>query len=179
VDASPTDFPSHLNLANAYYGMRSWARAQREYEAALQLIPQISIANTGSERPYVKYLIARAQHELRMYDKAVSTLDEALNLRPDFYWAQRLLAAAYSGQEQWRAAEEALRSALKSAPPDDFEKLADTHAHLGEVYEVQGRFHEAIAEYSVAQSYSPACLKATDGLRRLSAQEKRSAAVTQ
>lgn len=172
VEAAPTDFPSHLNLANAYYGMRSWARAQREYESALQLIPQISIANTGSERPYVKYLIARAQHELRMYDKAVTTLSETLSLRPDFYWAQRLLAASYSGLEQWRAAEEALRSALKSAPPDDFEKLADTHAHLGEVFEVQGRVHEAIAEYRVALSYSPACLKASDGLRRLSTQEK-------
>ena len=138
TEAAPKDFTSYLNLGNAFYGLRSWARAQREYNRALELVPQTSISNTGSQRPYIKYLVARTQHELSMDEQAVQTLSDVLNLRTDFYEAQRLLGAAYSGQKQWQAAEEALKEALKSAPPDDVEKLASTHSHLGEIYEVQG-----------------------------------------
>ncbi len=173
IEVAPKDFQSYINLGNALYGLRSWARAQAEYVRALNLIPQTSIANTGSQRPYVLYLIARTQHERGLYEQSVSTLGEALNRRTDFYDAQRLLAASYSGLRQWRAAEEALRAALKSAPRDSADKLAGTHAHLGQVYEVQGRLQEAVAEYLIAQAKNPKNIQAADGLRRLAIGDRR------
>ncbi len=175
IDAAPNDFQSYVNLGNALYGLRSWGRAQAEYARALELIPRASIANTGSQRPYVMYLIARTQHEQKAYDRAIATLGEVLEQRTDFYEAQRLLAASYSGQAKWRAAEEALQAALKSAPPDDARRQADTRAHLGQVYEVQGRPHEAIAQYRIALSQYPANIEAADGLQRLSWQVTKTA----
>lgn len=173
IETAPKDFQSYLNLGNALYGLRSWGRAQREYNRALELVPQSSVSNTGSQRPYVKYLIARTQHELGDYQLAVNTLSEALSLRTDFYDAQRLLAASYSGLRQWRAAEESLKGAIKSAASDDVEKQASSHTHLGELYEVGGRYHEAMAEYRTALSYSPDYLRAQEGVRRLTWQEKK------
>lgn len=179
IKVAPKDFQSYVNLGNALYGLRSWGRAQAEYIRALELIPQSSIANTGSQRPYILYLIARTQHERKLYERAISTLGEALKLRTDFYDAQRLLAASYSGVLKWRAAEEALRAALKSAPRGNLEEIASTHAHLGQVYEVQGRFHEAIAEYRIALAKYPGNMQAADGIRRLSWHEKRAGGVAE
>jgi len=173
IEVAPKDFQSYVNLGNALYGLRSWGRAQGEYSRALELIPRSTVANTGSQRPYVMYLIARTQHEQKNYELAIDTLGEVLDQRTDFYEAQRLLAASYSGLAKWRAAEEALQGALKSAPPDDSRKQADTRAHLGQVYEVQGRSHEAIAQYRIALSQYPANIEAADGLQRLAWQLSR------
>lgn len=175
IDIAPDDFESYMNLGNALFGMHSWGRAEREYGRALELIPQTSVANTGSQRPYVLYLIARTQHEQGDYDRAIKTLGDALQLRTDFYEALRLLAAAYAGKTQWRAAEEALRGALRVLSPDNLTRLSSTHAHLGQLYEIQGRAHEAIAEYRLSLAASRGNLAAQDGLRRLLAQEKRTA----
>ncbi len=173
IDTAPRDFQSYVNLGNALYGLQSWGRAEREYMRALELLPKSSIANTTSQRPYVLFLIARTRQERKMYEKTVEILNEALKLRTDFYEAQRLLAAAYSGMEDWRAAEEALKGALKNAPKDIPSKIADTHAHLAQVYEVQGRLHEAMAHYRIAVATYPNNMEAKYGLERLSAQEKR------
>jgi len=178
VDVAPKSFRSYLNRGNAFYGLQSWGRAQREYAQALQLIPQSSIANTNNERPYVLFLIARTQHQRKLYEKAIETLGEALKLRTDFYEAQRLLASCYSGLQQWRAAEEALRAALETVPETSPEKVANAHAHLGQVYEIEGRLHEAIAEYRIALATYPKNLEARYGLERLTSQEKRGTAVT-
>jgi tetratricopeptide (TPR) repeat protein len=172
IAVAPKDFESYMNLGNALYGMRSWGRAEREYERALNLIPETSVANTGSQRPYVLFLIARAQHEQGNYEKAVATLGKALQMRTDFYEALRLLAASYAGQSKWRAAEEALQGALRVLSPDNLTRVSSTHAHLGQVYEIQGRSHEAVAEYRQALAASAGNLAATDGLRRLLAQER-------
>lgn len=173
IKVAPRDAQSFVNLGNALYGLRSWGRAQAEYDRALALIPETSIANIGNQRPYILYLIALTQHQRKSYERAVTTLGEALKLRTDFYDAYRLLAAAHGGLLQWRAAEEALRSALASAPRDDLGKIAATHAHLGEVYEVQGRYHEAIAEYRIALARDPNNIQAQDGLLRLAIHERR------
>ena len=62
-----------------------------------------------------------------------------------------------------------------SPAPGDLQKLASTHAHLGQVFEVQGRFHAAIAQYTIALSKYPGSIEAADGLQRLGTQERRSA----
>lgn len=175
IKVAPRDAQSFINLGNALYGLRSWGRAQAEYDRALELIPETTIANIATQRPYVLYLIALTQHQRKSHERAIKTLGEALKLRTDFYDAYRLLAAAHGGLEQWRAAQEALRSALMSAPREDLGKLAATHAHLGEVYEVQGRFHEAVAEYRLALAKDPNNIQAQDGLLRLAIHERRAA----
>ncbi len=165
IKVAPKDFQSYLNLGNSLYGLHSWDAAQREYAKALALIPQTSVANTGSQRPYLLYLIARTQHEQKMYDRAIETLGQALKLRTYYYDAERLLAACYAGRGEWRAAQEALQACLKNAPND--RELARTHAQLGQVYEVQAQFQEAIVEYRMALAKDRGNVEANDGLQRL------------
>ncbi|MBP8951697.1 MAG: tetratricopeptide repeat protein, partial [Armatimonadetes bacterium] len=81
--------------------------------------------------------------------------------------------ASYAGLEQWTASEEALKAALKNAPKADAVTLANIHAQLAQVYEVQGRFHEASAEYRIALAKDPDNIAAKYGLQRLLVQEKR------
>jgi len=171
IEIAPRDFQSYVNHGNALYGLRSFSLAAREYVRALELLPKTTIANTNSQRPYVLYLIARTQHERKPHEKAIETLNQALEIRTDFYDAQRLLAASYSGLEKWRAAEEALKAALKSVPPEDAEDVASTHAHLGEVYEIQGELHNAIAHYQIALATDKGNIEAKYGLIRLASHE--------
>lgn len=175
IEMAPDDHTAYINLGNALYAIQSWSRAEREYTRALDLLPVSSVANTSSQRPYVLYLIARTRHERKSYEQAIEILKEALVLRTDFCDAYRLLAASYSGLEQWRAAEEALQSALETAPKDDPLTLGHIHAHLGQVYEIQGRFHEAAAQYRIGCARDPNNVAAKYGLQRLLAQEKRGA----
>ncbi|NSW58403.1 MAG: tetratricopeptide repeat protein [Armatimonadetes bacterium] len=173
IETAPKDYRSYLNLGNALFALQSWGRAEGEYVRALELLPKSSVANTTSQRPYVLYLIGRARHERKAYEKTIEILNEALELRTDFADAYRLLAASYAGLEQWAASEEALKAALKNAPKADAVTLANIHAQLAQVYEVQGRFHEASAEYRIALAKDPDNIAAKYGLQRLLVQEKR------
>jgi tetratricopeptide (TPR) repeat protein len=165
IAADPKRWDSYVNLGLAFYQMESWFRARREFRSGLDLIPKATIANTGQQQAYLYYLIARTYHATGMFDQEVEALNEALGRYPTHLDTLRQLALAYEAQQKYRAAEQALQNALNisSGPADD----ASLNVQLAQMYEREGKPHEAIAAYSSALKADPNSAAAQSGLSRL------------
>lgn len=165
IAADPKRWESYVNLGLAFFQMESWYRARREFRSGLDLIPTAVIANTAQQQAYLYYLIARTYHATGMFDQEVEALNEALGRVPTHLDTLKQLALAYEAQRKFRAAEQTLQNALDiaTAPSDD----AAINVQLGEMYEREGKPHEAIAVYSAALKADPNSASAQDGLARL------------
>jgi len=165
IQANDKLHQSYTNLANTFFQMQSWYRARREYRNALERIPDVQIANTAYQRAYILYLIGITYHETMMYDQEVDVLNKALVLDPSYIDALRQLGRAYEAKGDYRAAEQALRSALDAASDDLTE--ADIYAQLGQMYERQGNVHKAVGAYTAALNLDPNNLVARQTLESL------------
>lgn len=145
VAADPTKHQFYTNLGNTYFQMASWGRARQEYERALDIIPNSTVANTAFQRSYLLYLVARTHHYQRQYHQEVEALNKALTLDPAYLDALLQLADAYIELRQYRAAETDLRLALNKSPDDEMD--ARIHTQLGRLFEREGEVHKAIAHY--------------------------------
>lgn len=70
-------------------------------------------------------------------DEAITHLQKAISIHPNFYEAQFLLGQLYMDRSQWEKAEDALRSALKVNP-----KSVQAMVSLGEFYRRQKKYGE-------------------------------------
>ncbi len=167
IEAQPTRPDAYLELGNAYYQMESWYRARHEYLKALERIPDAIIANTAEDRARVNFLIAYTYHHSNMYDKEIDYLNEALALQPAYIDALRQIARAYEANNQHRAAEVALQTALEGSPDETVD--GQIYVQLGQMYERKGRPHDAIAAYTAALNADDTNYEAQEGLKRLGA----------
>lgn len=165
IAADAKRWDSYVNLGLAFYQMESWYRARREFRSALDLIPTATIANTSQQQAYLYYLIARTYHATAMYDQEVEALNEALGRYPTHIDTLKQLALAYEAQRKFRAAEKVVQDALNisTGAADD----ASLNVQLAEMYEREGRPHEAIAAYSAALKADPNSAAAQLGCARL------------
>ncbi len=167
IEAEPTRPDAYLELGNAYFQMESWYRARHEYMKALERIPDAIIANTAQDRAHVNFLIAYTYHHGNMYDKEIDYLNEALALQPAYVDALRQIARAYEADDQYRAAEVALQTALEGSPDETVD--GQIYVQLGQMYERKGRPHDAIAAYTAALNADDTNYEAQQGLKRLGA----------
>lgn len=86
VRQSPQFYEVHLNLANVYDDMRQYERADREYEAALELAP-----TAAGKREEVRYNIAVSLFRRDRIPEAQELLESVLEERPDHGDARELL----------------------------------------------------------------------------------------
>jgi len=163
---NPEHSQSHMNLGNAFFQMRSWYRARRQYNKALEYIPQAQLAKTAYQRAYIYYMIGLSYHETGNYEQEIAALNQALSLDPGYFAAYRQMGRAYLARDEYRAARRVLEIAIQNAPTD--EQVADVHVQIGEVLETQGNVHEAIAAYSAALGIDPTNTLASSALVRLS-----------
>jgi len=163
---NPEHAQSHTNLGNAFFQTESWYRARRQYKQALEHIPEPRIARTASQRAYMYFMIGLCYHETEDYGQEIKSLNQALALDPTYFSAYRQLGRAYLGQGEYRAARRVLEIATQNAPTDA--QIADVHIQIGEVYEVQGDTHKAVAAYSAALEIDPNNPVAASALARLS-----------
>ncbi len=163
---NPEHGQSHVNLGNAFFQMGSWYRARRQYNKALEYIPKAQLAKTAYQRAYMYYMIALSYHETGNYEQETTALNQALSLDPTYFAAYRQMGRAYLSRREYRAAHRVLEIAIQNAPTD--EQIADVHVQIGEVLEIQGSVHEAIAAYSAALAADPANALASSALVRLS-----------
>ncbi len=162
----PDHAQSHVNLGNAFFQMGSWYRARRQYNKALEYIPQAQLAKTAYQRAYICYMIALSYHETANYEQEIVALNQALSLDPNYFAAYRQMGRAYLARREYRAARRVLEIAIQNASTD--EQIADVHVQIGEVLETQGNVHEAITAYSAALAADPANALASSALVRLS-----------
>ncbi|MGD9497990.1 MAG: tetratricopeptide repeat protein [Armatimonadota bacterium] len=165
IEADPTLHQPYTNLGNTFFQMGSWHRARAQYEAALKRIPEPAIANTAFQRSYLYYLIGRTYHHAGMYEREIEALNQALALDAAYLDALLQLASAYSELKQYRAADQALRSALSVSP--GAEEDAEIYVQMGRLYEREGRPYEAITAYGAALSAQSDNIEAREALQRL------------
>ena len=165
--ADPTKPQSYTNLGNTYFQMMSWYRARLEYRNALKRTPEAAIARTAIQRSYLNYLIGATHYETGSYQMAVDAFNEALSLDPSYFDALRALSRAYQAMKNYRAAERALKTALQKPPSES--AAAEVQCQLGEMYEQEGRAHEAIAAFGGALVLDPSNVSAQEGLQRIHA----------
>jgi tetratricopeptide (TPR) repeat protein len=165
--ADPTRPQSYTNLGNTYYQMMSWFRARLEYRNALKRTPEAAIARTAIQRSYLNFLIGATHYETGSYQSAVDSFNEALSLDPSYFDALRALSRSYQALKNYRAAERALKTALQKPPTDA--AAAEVQCQMGEMYEQEGRIHEAIAAFGAALAIDPSNVSAQEGLQRIHA----------
>jgi len=167
IAIEPTLPDGYLKLGDIYSQMESWYRARQEYIKALERIPHAVIANTAPQRAQLNYLVACTYHHGKLYEKEIEYLNNALAIEPSHLDALRQIARAYEASEQYRAAEVALESALEASPNETID--AEIYVQTGEMYERQGKPHDAIAAYTAALSADETNYPAQQGLQRLGA----------
>ncbi len=163
---NPEHAQSHANLGNAFFQMKSWYRARRQYKKALEYIPEPELAKTASQRAYMYFMIGLCYHETGDYSQEIKSLNQALALDSTYFSAYRQLGRAYLAQREYRAAQRALEIAIQNAPTDA--QIADVYIQIGEAHEVQGDTHKAIAAYSAALQLDSNNPVAASALTRLS-----------
>jgi len=123
------DVPTHLRLAEILSQQGDPNGAIEEYQAAIQLNPEMAGAFRGLGAVYID------THE---WEKAEQALRKGVELNPQdhqtWYWLGRSLIA----QEHFHRAQEALETATH-IPPND----AETFSDLGLTFMAQGHRHEA------------------------------------
>ncbi|MGC9318409.1 MAG: tetratricopeptide repeat protein [Armatimonadota bacterium] len=166
IEADPTAHQSYTNLGNAFFQMGSWHRARAQYEEALERIPTPAVANTAIQRSYLYYLIARTYHHSGLYEREVEALNKALGLDAAYLEALTQLASAYAELGKYKAARQALQTALSVSPGP--EEDAAIHVQMGRLYEIEGRPYEAITSYGAALAAHSDNIEAREALKRLS-----------
>ncbi len=165
IRADPRQHEAYTNLGNAYFQSQSWHLARVNYREALDRLPDVLVTGIIAQRAYLQFLIGLSYSNAGSHDQAVRSYNEALALDGNYLDALRQLGRSYTALRQYRAAEEALRDALNKSPSQAVD--AQIHAQLGQVFETEGRNHEAIAEYSTALNIDPTNQDALEGLQRL------------
>jgi len=165
IEVDPTQHQSHTNLGLAFFQMRSWNRAREEFQQALKYMPEATITNTAIQRSYILYLVALTYSNSGVHDRAITALNQALAIDPNYFDALRQIARDYTAVNDFRASERALRRALQQSPgaTEDAEVLCQ----LGETFEAAGEPHQALAAYSEALTKDPNNAEAQSGFTRL------------
>lgn len=132
----PLSAEAHASLADTFFHFeRNWARAEVEYQAAIQCDPNYALTYHW----YGNLLAVKGQHEA-----AQSALARAVDLDPTpitIAWAGVVAHTA----RKYDLAIRHYRRALEFAPD-----LAWTHMYLAQTLEQVGRFDDALLEYETS-----------------------------
>jgi tetratricopeptide (TPR) repeat protein len=105
---------------------------------------------------------------------AVPVFQRVRELAPDDLVAVYQLAAAHAdGGDDLAAAEEGFKAYMAAGDRPDEPELASAHWRLGLVYEAQGRYQEAMAEFDEAIRLNPEHAMAVESKARLAADQGR------
>ncbi len=131
------DFPeAHYRLAQVlFYALGDVKGAIAEFQMAIA---------RGYPHPAVHFELAKVFVEAELFDEAIAQLTEALRKGYETPAVRAELGRAYLAKGEWERAEAELRRAIEVSAPVEF-PLA--HYLLGEVYERQEKWAQAIAQF--------------------------------
>lgn len=181
ADLAPCSAPAHMLLGGIYVGRGDYVRAAAEYQAAVALDPQN--ADALYLLGVTQYLQAEQTQDPSLLEEAETSLQAALALRPESVEARYALGGVYFSQGAYEEAAREWQRVAETAPDEPivytslahaYEKLqrldeaiaayqkalalradADTHVYLGLIYQQQGNYEAAIAEYRQAVALDP------------------------
>ena len=143
--ARPGDSRSHLALAKALWTSGDVPGALTEYRTACGLLPKSAVARF--DLGYLLHYQLETQHYPGTYDEAITRLQEAVQIDPDYLKAYLELNYCLKNTGRFAEATQALKQALQLDP-----KSGPTYAALAEVQMRQKDYAEAIINYRKALS---------------------------
>ena len=129
----PNSARSHILLGDIYRQRERYDDAQKEYSLALTISPDDPAALLG---------LASAYFDDAKIDEAIGTAQKVLVKEPGDPETNVLMGEALISQHKYSDAEPYLQKGLNAKP----QMLPHVHALLGEVYAVQGKTEQAIAQ---------------------------------
>lgn len=132
----------------------------RDYHGALLLLT--SLVDDGIGYADVRNLLGLSLAMMNRPDEALAAFDEALRMNPAYVEAHLNRAVLLNQLGREEEASAAMRRAAEYGAPDESgfptvvaNKLANSHAALGEAYRAAGALGEAIAQYRRALELRP------------------------
>ena len=153
VDKNPADFEAHYNLGAMLQGRGDLAGAEKQYAVALSIRPEDATVNNA---------IAGANLAAGHPDAAITYLQTALHSRPDYFDAHYNLGTALAMQNNFAAAVEEFRAAVRLNSQD-----ANAEANLGAALAELGNWKEARAHLEKALAIDPTLTNARDNLEQV------------
>jgi len=131
------DFPeAHYRLAQVlFYALGDVKGAIAEFQTAIA---------QGYPHPAVHYELGKVFLEADLFDDAIARLNEAVRAGYETPAVRLELGRAHLAKGEWERAEQELQRAIELSAPVEF-PLA--HYYLGEVYERQQKWAQAIAQF--------------------------------
>jgi protein O-GlcNAc transferase len=155
VELDPRHAQAHVNLAAILLQQGEAARAVPHLDQAIRLFGR----RADAAEPH--YLRAKIYSEERDIGKAVSELEQAVELRPDFAEAWSDLGDARKNLSDGKGALSAFRRAVALSPED-----AVAQARLGTLLLDNGTAHEAVEHLDIAVRLDPKNQSALNALQR-------------
>jgi tetratricopeptide (TPR) repeat protein len=164
--AARPEFERALGLdprhAQAHVSLAALLLQEGDAKAAIPHLDQaIRLLGRGPDAAYPRYLRAKVYSEERDFSKAVSELQQAVELRPEFAEAWSDLGEARKNLNDGNAALAAFRRAVALSPDD-----AVARARLGGLLLDEGSAHEAADHLDAAVRLDPKNQSALNALQR-------------
>jgi tetratricopeptide (TPR) repeat protein len=149
-----------MMLANVHFQQKEPARAEKEYQAAIQEVPK-------DLRP--RMALGYLYQSQKRWDEAFDAFEGVVKIDPESWNALYQIGrtAAFSGQRLDRA-KECLERYLTHAPTGDEPPLSGAHFRLGMIYEKKGDAARAREEYRKSLELDPSNAEVREALQRVS-----------
>ncbi len=141
----PRSVEARVHMGDVLRQLESWVRARREYQKALDMLPEAEMARVSGERSRLCYLIGSCHLRENNYTRAVEFLNKSLALDPGNYLAEKDLADSYLALKRYDAAKAALNIAHELSP--SLAEDSQIFTRLGQLEEKRGLPHEAYRYY--------------------------------
>jgi cytochrome c-type biogenesis protein CcmH/NrfG len=142
VASDPQDFVAWAGLGSLYFGESKLADAEKAYDRALELNPDLMVAMLK---------LGRIHLSNKAFDKAIAILEKAVVADPTSADALHFLGEAYLQAKLGSKAVPVLNEAIRLAPVEK----ADLHLRLAALYNAAGLKDRAAAEYKLFLGKKP------------------------
>lgn len=135
------DFATAINnLGGLYMEQEAW-------DKAISTLTPISESFIYATPHFPNFLLGQAYYHKKEYAKAVEKFQKALELQPDYVFADHWLGRTYMAMGQASRAIKVLENAVEKGPT-----VAVFHLDLGRAYKMTGNMKKAEASFSQAAS---------------------------
>jgi len=137
-------------LGFQYSKQGDYGAAQRSFQTAIRLQPNLTVAHAGLGFVFLQQNI---------FKEAIAAYQKAIQINPDFIQIYKDLGLAYTKYEQYDEAIQTYKRAIQLFP-----KSADLHRTLGSTYMILGGFHKAKLAYRKSLELEPNVAAVHDNL---------------
>ncbi len=130
----------------------------KNYPRAEQLFTRV--LRSGARFADVHNMMGIIHHIDGKFNNAIESFEEALKINPNYTEATLNLAVLFNDLGEYKKAKDLYSRIHKRGPSTDLDpilkgKIANMHAHLGDIYRGVGKYAEAIEEYGKALKTCP------------------------